>query len=106
MRIIVFGGAQVNIALPVSNRYVVLDVKTLEWHHGKEDPSTRAPFRHHTASLHNDYMFIAFGKYYTLKIYNLFNDFLFRLSQYKRNSDDALIYKIGDYANFTEVNNF
>ena len=64
MRIIVFGGARVNITLAVFNRYVVLDVKTLQWYHGKEDPSTKAPFRLHTATLYNDYMFIAFGEYY------------------------------------------
>ena len=62
-RIIVFGGAQGQLWLPVNNRYVVLDLKTLEWYHGKEDPSTRAPFRYHTATLYNDYMFVAFGKY-------------------------------------------
>ena len=62
MRIIIFGGTQLNIELPVKNRYVVLNIKTLEWYHGKEDPSIRAPFRHHTATLYNDYMFIAFGK--------------------------------------------
>ena len=62
MRIIIFGGTQLNIQLPVNNRYVVLNIKTLEWYHGKEDPSTRAPFRRHTATLYNDYMFIAFGE--------------------------------------------
>ena len=61
-RIIVFGGAQVNTELPVNNYYVVLDTKTLEWYHGKEDLSTRAPFKHHTATLYSDFMFIAFGK--------------------------------------------
>ena len=58
-----FGGTQVNLGLPVKSFYVVLDTKTLEWYHGKEDPSTRVPFKHHTANLYNDYMFIAFGKY-------------------------------------------
>ena len=67
MRIIIFGGAQVNIDIPVKNRYVVLDIKTLEWYSGKDDLSFRAPFRHHTATLYNDYMFICFGKYYPLK---------------------------------------
>src|SRR5436190_4177279 len=69
MRIIIFGGTQANIEMPVNNRYVVLNTKTLEWYHGKEDPSTRAPFRHHTTTLYNDYMFIGFGKYYPLKLY-------------------------------------
>ena len=66
MRIVVFGGAQADITQPVKNRYVVLNVKTLEWYNGTEDPSIRAPFRHHTATLYNDYMFIAFGKYCTI----------------------------------------
>ena len=60
-RVIVFGGAQLNLSLPVKDYYVVLNTKTLEWYHGKEDPSTRAPFRRHTATLYNDYMFVAFG---------------------------------------------
>ena len=68
-RIILFGGAQLNNNLPVNNRYVVLNIKTLEWYHGKEDLSIRAPFRHHTATLYKDYMFISFGKYYPLKLY-------------------------------------
>ncbi|RIA87923.1 hypothetical protein C1645_827084 [Glomus cerebriforme] len=91
MRIIVFGGAQANINIPVNNRYVVLDTKTFEWYHGKGDSSTRAPFRHHTATLYNDYMFIAFG---------------FVDSINAQFSNNILIYKIGDYANFTEVDNF
>ena len=69
-RIIIFGGGggNGNVSLPVKNFYVVLDTKTFEWYHGKEDTSTKAPFRSHTASIYNDYMFIAFGKYYPLKI--------------------------------------
>ena len=71
-RIIIFGGSQTNTGLPVYNRYVVLDTKALEWYHGKEDLSTRAPFKHHTATLYNDYMFIAFGKYYPLRYKEIF----------------------------------
>jgi hypothetical protein len=41
---------------------VVLDTKTFEWYHGTEVVSTRAPYMQHTATLYNDYMFIAFGK--------------------------------------------
>jgi hypothetical protein len=62
----VFGGVQVDLNLPVKNYYVVLDTKALEWYHGKEDPSTRAPFTFHTANIYNDYMFIAFGTYLLL----------------------------------------
>jgi hypothetical protein len=39
----------------------------LEWYYGTEAPSAKAPFRHHTATLYNDYMFIAFGEYHSLK---------------------------------------
>ena len=53
--------------MPVNNYYVVLDLKTSEWYHGKEDISTRAPFKYHTATLYNDYMIIAFGNYCPLK---------------------------------------
>ncbi|RIA81752.1 hypothetical protein C1645_836478 [Glomus cerebriforme] len=84
-RIILFGG--VNGLTPVKNYYVVLNVKTLEWYHGNGSLSTRAPYRGHTATLYNDYMFIAFGQ-----------------GTDQQFSDDVLIYIIGDYANFTEVN--
>ncbi|RIA87928.1 hypothetical protein C1645_739757 [Glomus cerebriforme] len=91
-RIVIFGGAQVTIEKPVKNRYVVLDTKTFEWYHGNEDPIIRAPFKHHTATLINDYMFIAFG------IIDSINNQMF--------NNDILIYKIEDYANYSEVNNF
>ncbi|RIA81748.1 hypothetical protein C1645_744279 [Glomus cerebriforme] len=83
-RIILFGG--VNGRIPVENYYVVLDVKTFVWYHGNENLSTKAPYRGHTATLYNDYMFIAFGQ--------------------GQSNDDLHIYKIKDYANFTEVNNY
>ena len=69
-RIIIFGGGggNGNFRLPVKNFYVVLDTKTFEWYHGKEDISTKAPFRGHTASIYNDYMFIAFGKCFQILI--------------------------------------
>jgi hypothetical protein len=47
---------------PVKNYYVVLDTNTLEWHLGNGYISSQAPFKGHTASLYNNYMFIAFGK--------------------------------------------
>ena len=62
---------------------MVLDTKTLIWYHGKEGqgPLIGAPFRHHTATLYDDYMFVAFGKCRPLKIrseniyYISFNNF-------------------------------
>ncbi|RIA87926.1 hypothetical protein C1645_739755 [Glomus cerebriforme] len=63
LRIVIFGGAHFIIEQPVKTPYVVLDTKTFEWYIGPGDLLTRAPFRHHTATLYNDYMFISFGKY-------------------------------------------
>ncbi|CAB4395777.1 unnamed protein product [Rhizophagus irregularis] len=83
-RIIVFGGANA-LKSPVENYYVVLNVKTREWYHGNET-IIEAPYRGHTATFYNNYMFIAFGQGTT-----------------QQASNDVLIYKIGDYANFTEV---
>ena len=66
-RIIVFGGIGIS-GIPVKAYYVVLDTRTFEWYHGIEDVSQRAPFAGHTASIYNDYMFIAFGECCPLKI--------------------------------------
>ncbi|GES73184.1 hypothetical protein GLOIN_2v1632718 [Rhizophagus clarus] len=83
-RIIVFGGANA-LQLPVENYYAVLNTKTLEWYHGNES-IVGAPYRGHTATFYNNYMFIAFGQGTT-----------------QQASDDILIYKINDYANFIKV---
>ncbi|RIA99403.1 hypothetical protein C1645_730859 [Glomus cerebriforme] len=88
-RIIIFGGIVNGNNQPVNNYYVVLNIKSLEWYHGNTNLSTIAPFMGHTATLVDDYMFIAFGNIYTKPV-----------------SNDILIYKIGDYANFSEVNYF
>ncbi|CAB4395795.1 unnamed protein product [Rhizophagus irregularis] len=86
-RIIVFGGVKAS-KLPVENYYVVLDLKTREWYHGN-GTIIGAPYRGHTATFHDDHMFIAFGQGTT-----------------KQASNDIHIYKIGDYANFTEVEQY
>ena len=64
-RIIIFGGIggfSNYVALPVKIYYVILDTRTFEWYHGTEDVSLMAPYVGHTASIYNDYVFIAFGK--------------------------------------------
>ena len=110
-----FGGVQVDLNLPVKNYYVVLDTKTSEWYHGKSDVQPGTPFRGHTATLYNDYMFIAFGEYYPYPWIRKYSSCLldeFSLLGYIVStldnpiSNDVLIYKIGDYANFTEVSYF
>ncbi|GBB90350.1 hypothetical protein RclHR1_17290003 [Rhizophagus clarus] len=83
-RIIVFGGID-SLELPVENYYVVLNTKTLEWYHGNES-ITGAPYRGHTATFYNNYMFVAFGQGIT-----------------QQASNDILIYEIKDGANFAEV---
>ena len=55
------------MTLPIENYYVVLNIKTLEWYHGNKI-ITGAPYRGHTATLYNDYMFIAFGMYLSSSI--------------------------------------
>ncbi|GBC09642.1 hypothetical protein RclHR1_00900028 [Rhizophagus clarus] len=59
-RIIVFGGVNSSLTMPVENYYVVLNTKTLEWYHGNGN-IIGAPYKGHTATYHDDYMFIAFG---------------------------------------------
>jgi hypothetical protein len=72
-RIIIFGGAgssqtklpiSTSSDLPVLDYYVVLDVNTLEWYHGNANSLERVPYIGHTATLIDDFMFIAFGKYF------------------------------------------
>ncbi|GBB86471.1 hypothetical protein RclHR1_01290015 [Rhizophagus clarus] len=91
-RIIVFGGADNTTSHPVNSHYEVLDVNTYQWYHGTDDVNIVAPFRGHTATLVGDYMFIAFGIVYT-------KDGNFP-------SNKIIIYKIGNYANFQEVDSF
>ena len=67
-RIIIFGGiggfpTNDSGLIPVNVYYVVLDTRTFEWYHGTEDVSLMAPYVGHTASIYNDYVFIAFGKW-------------------------------------------
>ncbi|GBC06262.1 hypothetical protein RclHR1_06710012 [Rhizophagus clarus] len=96
-RIIIYGGVGnivtilpivISTDVPVLNYYVVLDTNTLEWHHSVANSLDRAPYKGHTATLINGLMFIAFGSIYSAD---------------KPFNNDILIYKIGDYANFTEL---
>ncbi|RIA81751.1 hypothetical protein C1645_836477 [Glomus cerebriforme] len=98
-RIVIFGGVgsiqtewpiQISTDTPVQNYYVVLNLNTSEWYNGaKINEINGAPYRGHTATLVDGYMFIAFGNIYSAS---------------KKFNNDILIYKIEDYANFTEVN--
>ncbi|CAB4373938.1 unnamed protein product [Rhizophagus irregularis] len=71
--------------------YEVLDVNTYKWYHSNKDIYIRAPYKGHTATLVDDHMLIAFGFVYT-KEGNVL-------------SDEILIYNIGDYADFDQVEN-
>ncbi|RIA87183.1 hypothetical protein C1645_878202 [Glomus cerebriforme] len=92
-RIVIFGGADNTTKQPVKNYYEVLDVNTCEWYHSNKGIYVETPYKGHTATLiNNDYMFISFGYVFT--------------NGGSRLSNDIFIYKIGDYANFTLVDNF
>ncbi|RGB26649.1 hypothetical protein C1646_674627 [Rhizophagus diaphanus] len=90
-RIIIFGGADNTTKHPAETYYEVLDVNTYQWYHSNKDIYIRAPYKGHTATLVGDHMLIAFGFVYT-KEGNVL-------------SDEILIYKIGDYADFDQVEN-
>jgi hypothetical protein len=62
-RIIVFGGADITTKHPAETYYEVLDVNTFRWYHSNKDIYIEAPYKGHTATLIENYMFIAFGKY-------------------------------------------
>jgi hypothetical protein len=68
-RIILFGGADYTTKHPAGTYYEVLDTKTYQWHHNNNGISLRAPYKGHTATLVDDYMFIAFGNYNYLFIF-------------------------------------
>jgi hypothetical protein len=69
-RIIIFGGVGrvetklpiiISNDIPVLNYYVVLDTNTLKWYHGVANSLDRVPYIGHTATLIDNFMFIAFG---------------------------------------------
>ncbi|GBB86472.1 hypothetical protein RclHR1_01290016 [Rhizophagus clarus] len=89
-RIIVFGGADYTTKNPAGTYYEVLDVNTYQWYHSYKDIDFGVPYKGHTATLVDDYMFIAFGFVYTEDGTIL--------------SDKIWTYKIGDYADFELIN--
>ncbi|CAB4483524.1 galactose oxidase, partial [Rhizophagus irregularis] len=91
-RIILFGGADYTTKHPADSYYEVLNVNTYEWYHSNKDTYLGAPYKGHTATLVDDYMFISFGFAYT--------------KHGTARSDEILIYKIGENADFDLVESF